>query len=282
MKRKLNKKGIIAIIIMAFIILFALFLITINVVYFSKLKPVTKKDYISNLQLTSSEIKKISTIKTLNDSNKPFQEKTEKDKEKNNSSNINKINVKPFSTISDNNYIKVNKTEKYKKPIQETYHKLNINLNSLYNTNTNVPMGKRRRESSKNHTYHEINLTTSKNDNKLTNKSLMNYLNEGNDELNTSINSNKISVNSNNFNRYSVNTYTISDRNNNENIKNSTRYHRNRNKKELNSSMNKDNHRYFESKSIKKDRNTYNIHNDYTRTKNNDDSVNKEYRNKNK
>ena len=43
MKRKLNKKGIIAIIIMAFIILFALFLITINVVYFSKLKPVTKK-----------------------------------------------------------------------------------------------------------------------------------------------------------------------------------------------------------------------------------------------
>ena len=45
--------------------------------------------------------------------------------------------------------------------------------------------------------------------------------------------------------------------------------------------MNKDNHRYFESKSIKKDRNTYNIHNDYTRTKNNDDSVNKEYRSKN-
>jgi len=92
------------------------------------IKPVTKKDYISNLQLTSSEIKKISTIKTLNDINKPLQEKPEKDKNKNNSLNTNKINVKPLSSISDNNYIKVNKTEKYKKPIQETYHKLNINL----------------------------------------------------------------------------------------------------------------------------------------------------------
>lgn len=44
MKRKLNKKGIIAIILMAFILLSVLLLITVNVVYFSKLKPVTKDD----------------------------------------------------------------------------------------------------------------------------------------------------------------------------------------------------------------------------------------------
>ncbi len=44
MKRKLNKKGIIAIILMAFILLSTILLITVNVVYFSKLKPVTKED----------------------------------------------------------------------------------------------------------------------------------------------------------------------------------------------------------------------------------------------
>ena len=55
MKRKLNKKGIIAIIIMAFIILFALFLITINVVYFSKLKPVTKKDEVVEFKVEEGD-----------------------------------------------------------------------------------------------------------------------------------------------------------------------------------------------------------------------------------
>ena len=42
MERKLNKKGIIAIVIMAFILLLIIILIALNVVYFSKLKPVTK------------------------------------------------------------------------------------------------------------------------------------------------------------------------------------------------------------------------------------------------
>ena len=260
------------------------------------IKPVTKKDYISNLQLTSSEIKKISTIKTLNDSNKPFQEKTEKDKEKNNSSNINKINVKPFSTISDNNYIKVNKTEKYKKPIQETYHKLNINLNSLYNTNTNVPMGKRRRESSKNHTYHEINLTSTKNNynndkDKLSSNSLSHYFNEGNDELNTSTNTNntnKLYTNSNiterNFiHRYTVNTNRISKiLDNDKSIEiRTTRFHRNiKDRNETNNSVNKEHHRYYESKSLKK-RNNYNhniINHQYSLSKNLDDSDKKEYK----
>ena len=141
-------------------------------------------------------------------------------------------------------------------------------------------MGKKRRESSKNHTYHEINLTTSKNENKLINNSSINYFNDANDDLNTSINSNKISVNSNNFDRYKVSTYKISDALNTEQKKGSTRYHRNRNNKELNTSMNKDHHRYYESKSIKKDRNTYNILNNYTRN-NNDDSDKKEYKSKN-
>ena len=44
MQRKLNKKGIIAIIIMAFILLITILVIVLNVVYFSKLKPVTKND----------------------------------------------------------------------------------------------------------------------------------------------------------------------------------------------------------------------------------------------
>ena len=44
MKRKLNKKGIIAIILMAFILLCILLLIIVNVVYFSKLKPVTNEN----------------------------------------------------------------------------------------------------------------------------------------------------------------------------------------------------------------------------------------------
>lgn len=44
MQRKLNKKGIIAIAIMAFILLIILLIIIANVVYFSKLKPVTKED----------------------------------------------------------------------------------------------------------------------------------------------------------------------------------------------------------------------------------------------
>ena len=44
MQRKLNKKGIIAIIIMAFILLITISLIVVNVVYFSKLKPTTKEN----------------------------------------------------------------------------------------------------------------------------------------------------------------------------------------------------------------------------------------------
>ena len=188
----------------------------------------------------------------------------------------NNINIR---TISDNNFIKVNKTDKYRNTKNDIYHKLSLNTYSLYN-NANIKMGKKRRESSKNHTYHEINLTTSKNENKLTNNSLINYFHDTNDDLNTSINSNKISVNSNNFDRYKVSTYKISDALNTEQKKGSTRYHRNRNNKELNTSMNKDHHRYYESKSIKKDRNTYNILNNYTRN-NNDDSDKKEYKSKN-
>lgn len=55
MKRRLNKKGIIAIVIMAFILLLALFLIIVNVVYFSKLKPVTKKDEVVEFKVEEGD-----------------------------------------------------------------------------------------------------------------------------------------------------------------------------------------------------------------------------------
>ena len=93
--------------------------------------------------MTSSEIKKISTIKkALNDTNKIIKEKNQKEKEK---EKINSINIKPILNIGENNfinYIKVNKTEKYKKPNPETYHKLNLNAYSLYSSNTHAQPGK--------------------------------------------------------------------------------------------------------------------------------------------
>jgi len=109
--------------------------------------------------------------------------------------NTNKINVKPLSSISDNNYIKVNKTEKYKNVNPETYHKINLNAYTLYSSNTHAQSGKRRRESSKNHTYHEINSTTTKNNNKLASNSWSNYFNESSEELNNSINKNTFQKN---------------------------------------------------------------------------------------
>ena len=261
-------------------------------------KPITKNNYLSDFQLTSSEIKKISTIKkALNDTNKIIKEKNQKEKEK---EKINSINIKPILNIGENNfinYIKVNKTEKYKKPNPETYHKLNLNAYSLYSSNTHAQPGKRRRESSKNHTYHEINLTTTKNnnnnDNKLSSNSLSHYFNEGNDELNMSTNTNKISTNSNNITeRNYIHRYTVNSNNMNNNIfdneKNieirTTRFHRNiKDRKELNNSVNKEHHRYYESKSIKKRNSNNHVINNhqYSLSKNIDDSDKKEYQSKN-
>ena len=57
-------------------------------------KPITKNNYLSDFQLTSSEIIKISTIKkALNDTNKIIKEKNQKEKEK---EKINSINIKPI------------------------------------------------------------------------------------------------------------------------------------------------------------------------------------------
>ena len=258
-------------------------------------KPITTKEnnYLSDFQLTSSEIKKISTIKkALNDTNKIIKEKNEKEK-------INSINIKPILNIGENNfinYIKVNKTEKYKKPNPETYHKLNLNAYSLYSSNTHAHPSKRRRESSKNHTYHEINLTTSKNNNndnnKLASNSLSHYFTDANDELNTSTNTNKISTNSNITERNYIHRYTVNSNNMTNNIfdneKNieirSTRFHRNiKDRNGMNNSVNKKHHRYYESKSIKKRNSNNHIINNhqYSISKNIDDSDKKEYRSKN-
>ena len=240
------------------------------------IKPQTTKDYLSNLQLKSSDIKTISTIKSLNDSFK-----------KEDKPNINKINIniKPKINTS-NNYIKVNKADKLKNINTETYHKINLNLNkySLYNTNT-INTERKRRQSSKNHAYHEINLTTTKNNNLLTSNSLSQYFNEGNDELNTSTNTNKNSMNTNisernHIQRYTVNTNRISDDINYKDTIRLTRFHRNTNiRKEMNNSLNKDHHRFYESKSIKK-RNNHNILSQYSISKNSEDSDKKEYKSK--
>ena len=233
-------------------------------------KPQTKKEYLNNFQVTSSNIKTI-TNNINNDS---------EIKE-----NKNNLDIK---TITDN-YIKVNKMDKFKNSNNEAYHKLTLNSYSLYN-NANVKTGKKRRESSKNHAYHEINLTTSKT-NKFSSNSLSHLFNEGNDDLNTSTNTNKMTMNSNisdknyiqkyNMNTHEINVNSTININNTNEIRTSNRFHRNKNRRELNTSLNKDHHRYYESKSNKKDRNNYSIINNYTMSKNNDYSDKKEFRRKN-
>ena len=243
------------------------------------LKPIAKKDNLPYFIPASSEIKKISTIKPKNKSIKMILDKS--DKVKNDPANIQKIIINTLSNSLGNKYIKVNKTDKYKSPNTEVSHKLKLNSNSnlnsfsLCNTNTYASIRKNPRESSKNHTYHEINSTTTKNNNKLASNSWSNYFNESSEELNNSINKNTFQKNSNksynNFDsKYSVNINKI---NNilykDKNLEMRTqRYHRNLgNINILNNSVNKDHHRYYESKSIKKV-NNINNHNKYSLTKN--------------
>ena len=249
----------------------------------TKIQPQNKKEYISNTQLTSSYSNRTTKINN-NDSNK---------KEKINNTMQN-INLKPVTKLT-HNYIKVNKMDKYKNPNIESYKNLSLNTYSLYN-NANIKTSRKRRESSKNHTYHEINLTTNKNnENKLSNNSLSKYFNEGNDELNTSSNTNKISVNQNNdrnyIHKYNIHTHSIYDINNIKTNNNSynietratNRFHRNKNKNELNKSVNKEHHRYYESKSIKKDRNNSKnnkVFSQYTFSSNIDSDNKKELRSK--
>ena len=231
----------------------------------------TKKDYLNNFQYVSTN-KKASSKTLNNDSNK---------KEKNNL-NLNII------TLS-NNYIKVNKMDKFRSSNSDTYDRYFPKTNTLYN-NAIVKTGKKRRESSKNHAYHEINLTTTKNSkvssNSLSN-SLSNYFNEGNDTLNTSYNQSKITLTSNISNKnyihkYNINTHkynSISNNNNTFEVRTTNRFHRNKNKEDLNTSLNKEHHRYYESKSIKKDRNNHNLYSQ-SNTQNFEKSKGKDLRNK--
>ena len=236
------------------------------------IKSQTHKEYLNNFQYVSSNRK--ASSKTLNnDSNK----------KENNYHNINLI------TLSDN-YIKVNKMDKFKNTNSDIYDKYSPKTYSLYN-NDIVKTGKKRRESSKNHAYHEINLTSDKNS-KILSTSLSNYFNESNDVLNTSYNQTKIPLSSNiiserNYvHKYNINTHKynlIKEKNNKDNtfeVRTTNRFHRNRNKEDLNASLNKDHHRYYESKSIKKDRKNYNQNTNYN-SANYDNSNKKEFKTKN-
>ena len=176
----------------------------------------------------------------------------------------------------------MNKKDKFEKP--EISKKYDLNT---YSINTrNIQTNKKKRESSKSHFYHEINTTKKDKDkdkdtDKLTSNSLSHLFNEGNDELDTSINTNKISVNSNITERTHLQRYTININTQKNYLKNnplkgegdtsgrlSNRFHRNNiNNKVLNNSLNKDHHRYYESKSIKKNRNNYIVFNDYSAKK---------------
>ena len=249
------------------------------------IKPKTKKEYISNIQLSSTNSN--TNANTLINSDKKEKESSTK------AININKVNITPIISTSDN-YIKVNKKDKFEKP--ETSKKYDLNT---YSINTrNIQTNKKKRESSKSHFYHEINTTKKDKDkdtDKLTSNSLSHLFNEGNDELDTSINTNKISVNSNITERTHLQRYTININTQKNYLKNnplkgegdtsgrlSNRFHRNNiNNKVLNNSLNKDHHRYYESKSIKKNRNNYTVFNDYSAKKNYNDNNYKEYKSKN-
>ena len=199
------------------------------------------------------------------------------------------------------NYIKVNKVSKYKQNLKD-YNKVNsntiaiskistnnkrhsniANINSN-NTNSNKSiLVNKRRESSKNHAYHEINLTTS-NKSKLSSSSLSHYYNHETpsrmDELNTSSHTNKYSlisdISERNNNPYKYSFYqsnnirlktidTTSNNNKERNLSNKNsssilflKYketNKLKNNGELNNSTNRDNYKYYESKSTKKEYN---------------------------
>ena len=91
------------------------------------------------------------------------------------------------------------------------FKKIKKNNNNVLNPNLNYRENKEKRESSKNHAYHEINLThVNKAKTKLSSNSLSHYYsnNEPNDELNTSNNTYKYSVTSNNSDRHNTIKYS--------------------------------------------------------------------------
>ena len=110
---------------------------------------------------------------------------------------------------------------------------------------------KKSRKSSKNHTYHEINLTSTKN-NKLSKNSSNNYFEDLNDELNTSIksNTNRNTINITSRNLIQKQTFNIVNKNNdivNNDRSKQERFHRDiRNKREIKNYLNKEHNKLME------------------------------------
>ena len=219
---------------------------------------------------------------------------------------------------SIDSYIKVNKVDKFKRMKTEQnlrknkindykINKINYkikNHNNFNSINTTKYINSRKRESSKNHTFHEINLTNiNKTKAKLSSNSLSHYYQiEPYDELNSSTNTNKYSVTTmnasemNNIMKYSNYTFNKNSKkdltlnNGNLNMKNDNNRERNLSNKSSSSSLflsyrltnklskndvgqnelntsNRENHRYFESKSTKKDKKYNEFYNDYNKKK---------------
>ena len=249
------------------------------------IKPKIKNDYLNNC---------LYTTKALNNSNIHYNSNTIGHVDTIDRSFTNQNTVNTVNTLNNiDSYIKVNKMDNFKRLNTEQnfkkLKKININKESINPTIIN----NRKRESSKNHAYREINLTNiNKAKNKLASNSLSHYnQTENNDELNTSHNTNKFSTITNNSERNNILKYSINSFNQNSrkiidinkdktySNKNSTSSlfpsHRiinrfiniktDKNQTELNSSNNRINHNYYESKSTKKEQKFNYIYNDNKR-----------------
>ena len=155
--------------------------------------------------------------------------------------------------IKNIRYIKVNKTEKPKNNDKEMkIKKKNTGINIGTNTEVNKDKYKRKRESSKNHAYHEIKITQKKN-NKISTNSLKYLIKEENYNNNIKMNNqHDFLTDRNNLNNNSIffnyrNGYLLN------NI-----YKRDY----MNNSTNRDHHRFYESKSSKKNKNFCTIYNE--------------------
>ena len=245
------------------------------------IKPTLKNDYFNNYQYAT---------KALNNSNITFHLNSNT---LGNNDTIEETNKNVNTLNNIDSYIKVNKVDKFKRMKTEQNLKKLKKINPHNSTvNTNSMNNRKNRESSKNHhAYHEINLTNiNKAKMKLSSNSLSHYYPyESNDELNTSNNTNKYSITTttserNNIIKYATKSFHQNSRkhielNNNYkegNLSNkssssslflSYRLTNKFNKNdliqnELNSS-NRFNHRYYESKSTKKNKNHNEIYEDY-------------------
>ena len=245
------------------------------------IKPTLKNNYFNNYQYAT---------KALNNSNITFHLNSNT---LGNNDTIEETNKNENTLNNIDSYIKVNKVDKFKRMKTEQNLKKLKKINPHNSTvNTNSMNNRKNRESSKNHhAYHEINLTNiNKAKMKLSSNSLSHYYPyESNDELNTSNNTNKYSITTttserNNIIKYATKSFHQNSRkhielNNNYkegNLSNkssssslflSYRLTNKFNKNdliqnELNSS-NRFNHRYYESKSTKKNKNHNEIYGDY-------------------